>query len=107
MIMNLRTDNERSIYRKAHDAVLKSTKPDVAMAFRPLSAKDVQEWDVEVRANAKRDLNDSIQYCEERIRKFQAVVQEAQRLLSQVDSMRREKISSAVSAISYKAAGVN
>jgi transposase len=35
--MNLRTDSERLIYRKAHDAVLKATQrqaPQVAMADR-------------------------------------------------------------------------
>jgi hypothetical protein len=33
--MNLRTNTERSIYRKAHDAVLKATTPEVAMASAP------------------------------------------------------------------------
>jgi hypothetical protein len=46
--MNLRTDNERSIYRKAHDAVLKATKPQVSMAKVQLATNRAKNAGVQI-----------------------------------------------------------
>ena len=99
--MNLRTDNERSIYRKAHDAVLKATKTKVAHA-QPIAFADDAEWDARVRQEAKTDLNETIKQCEKQLAKFKALQGEATRLLAQIDSMPTRKIGSLVSSIIVK-----